>query len=105
MEEGSQKGNKRNITSPRPKIGNCAQGKQDKFTRSIELDYNELAFLFVQIHGLAKSKCSATMRGLYENISNKLEVAITDMDKEFKTSTEYTPLNITFFEDDEPIKS
>ena len=28
MEEGSQKGNRRDITSARPKIGNCAQEKQ-----------------------------------------------------------------------------
>ena len=78
--------------------------EQNRFTRSIEFDYNELVFLFVKVEELSKSKCSATVKLLYENIASKLEDAINDIGKEFP-STEYTPLNIHFFEDDEPAKS
>lgn len=79
--------------------------KQNKFTRTIELDYNELAFLFCKVQVLVKSKSSATEKSLWINISNKLQDAIADMDKRFKPATEFTPLNIHFFEDDELTKS
>lgn len=71
---------------------------------NVEFDYNELAFLFCKVQVLVKSKCSATEESIWLNISSKLEKAIADMDNECKPVTEYTPLDITFFEDDEIIK-
>lgn len=96
MKEG-ELGNKRNITSDRPEIGNCGQRKSNKFAGSIELDYTELSFLYLSVLKLAKSANSQSMRQLYGNIVIKLEKAIKEIDKQVKTST-----NPEFFEPGKP---